>query len=55
METFKLPVGNFEWIEKDQLNTWTAKDIFLKFFYKFFTIVFFIFFFYERIVLDMPF
>lgn len=27
METFKLPVGDFEWIEKDQLNTWTAKDI----------------------------
>ena len=27
METFKLPVGDFEWIEKDKLKTWTAKDI----------------------------
>ena len=27
METFKLPVGNFEWVATDQLNSWTAKDI----------------------------
>ena len=27
METFKLPVGNFEWIPKDKLKSWTAKDI----------------------------
>ena len=27
METFKLPVGDFEWIDKDKLTSWSAKDI----------------------------
>ncbi len=27
METFKLPVGDFEWIKKDELRTWSAKNI----------------------------
>ena len=26
-ETFKLPVGNFEWVSKKQLESWTAEDI----------------------------
>lgn len=27
METFKLPVGDFEWVDKKELETWTAQDI----------------------------
>ena len=27
METFKLPVGDFEWIPPDELKSWTAKDV----------------------------
>ena len=26
-ETFKLPVENFEWVSKEQLESWTAEDI----------------------------
>ena len=27
METFKLPVGNFKWVDEEELKSWTAKDI----------------------------
>ena len=27
METFKLPVGNFRWVDEKELKKWTAKDI----------------------------
>ena len=27
METFKLPMGDFEWVPKKELKSWTAKDV----------------------------
>ena len=27
METFKLPVSNFEWVDEKRVKSWTAKDI----------------------------